>query len=256
MKHEKLQDVSVVKVFVPGLDKTPGWQTLSREKQDRILLHTSNIQQFRQMQRLGEFGELLELTQVQQELEGEEMQMDNYLRQMYPLHHERTIARKQKAFAELAATIPNRILDKIASVGQDVMSKFDRIASAALGEIVNAVREMPLLPVSTEKDAEKYLEELNGRLIEERKNRRKTGLVEKITLPQTEKMAFNSVIHYMKYAKLKTSAQKRQWLTRVIGWVMQDQAIHGTLRAGRITIPDGTLVRRGRPPKAKKITAR
>jgi hypothetical protein len=56
----------------------------------------------------------------------------------------------------------------------------------------------------------------------------------------------------MRAASLQTSAQKRNWLTRIMGWVMEAQAVTGTLRAGRIAIPDGILVRRGRPRKYPK----
>ena len=51
----------VIQVFVPGLPDTPGWVALSRKKQDQLLEHTSHIQQNRQLQVLGEFGELMEL---------------------------------------------------------------------------------------------------------------------------------------------------------------------------------------------------
>lgn len=246
MKIEKSSEAGVIAVFVEGLQDTPGWIALSRKKQDELLEHTSHIQQYRGMQWLGEFGELMELTQVQQLLEGEEMVMGEYLKRLYPLQHQRTIQRKQKVFAELAATIPNPILKKITTLGQDVMARFDRIASAAVGDIRNALREMPILPVSTNQDAEKYLALLDGKLLEERKQRHKIG----ITPPDktlAEKMATNALIHYMRDAKLKTSAEKRQFLTRVIGWTMESQAIHGTLRAGRIVIPDGLIIRRGRP---------
>lgn len=253
MKKERTPGTALTTVPAPGLPLSPlpdipGWEKLSRKKQDALLEHTSNLQQYRQMRRLGEFGELLELTQVQQLLDGEQMQMDDYLRLLYPLSHDRTIQRKQQAFAELAATIPNPILKRIVGLGQDVLAKFDRIAGAAIGDIRNALREMPMLPVSTEQEAGKYLEELNGKLIEERKTRRKKGML-KADKGLAEKMATNALIHYSREAKMKTSAEKRQFATRVVGWYMEAEAVHGTLRCGRIPIPDGIIIRRGRPRK-------
>lgn len=253
MKIEKrTESSSPIAVFVPGLQDTPGWLALSRQKQDALLEHTSHIQQYRQMQRLGEFGEMLELTQVQHLLDGEPMEMADYLRVVYPQHHQRTIMRKQQAFAELAATIPNAILKKITALGQDVLGRFDRISVAALGDIRNALREMPVLPVTTDEDAGKYLEVLDGKLHEERQNRRKVAL-SKPSKELAEKMATNALIHYMRDARLKSSAEKRQFLTRVIGWTMEAQAVHGTLRAGRIPIPDGIIIRRGRPKKNQNL---
>lgn len=250
MKNDKTAEAGVIAVFVEGLEDTPGWIALSRKKQDELLKITSDVQQFRGMKQLGEFGELMKLTEAQQILEGEAMQMADYLRRLYPLEHQRTILRKQQAFAELAATIPNPILKKLTAVGQDVIGQFHRIANAALGDIRNAIRAMPVLPVNTDKDAGKYLEELNGKLLEERKNRRKVGLHK--DKGYAEKMATNAIIHYIRESKLKTSAEKRQFLTRVIGWAMEAQAVSGTLRAGRIAIPDGIIIRRGRPKGSKK----
>lgn len=254
MKKNSLDESKVIQIFVPELPHTPGWIALSREKQDALLLHTSRIQQNRQLRMLGEFGELMELHQVQELLEGEEMKMVDYLRRLYPDKNIRTIFRKQQVFSELASSIRPDVMKKIAALGADVLSRFERIATAALGDIRNAVRELPALPASTEQGAEKLLEALDSKLSEHRSLRRMGK-----KLPTDEKyaarMATNAILHYVRLTKLKTSAEKRQFLTRVMGWVMEAQAVSGTLRAGRIPIPDGILVRRGRPPKNRRKEA-
>ena len=254
MKVEKSSETGVIAVFVEGLQDTPGWIALSRKKQDALLEHTSHIQQNRQLQMLGEFGELMELYQVQQLLEDEEMKMSDYLRRIYPDRHQRTIERKQAAFAQLASGIPAPVLKRLTSLGADVLSRFDRIANAALGDIRNAVKELPALTASTDKATEQYLEDLDSKLHEHRKNRRKRK-----PLHQEEqfaaKMATNALISYMRACGLKTSAEKRHWLIRTIGWVMEAQAVSGNIRVVRVTIPDGILIRRGRPRKHPKKEA-
>lgn len=247
MSSDKQAGNGVIVAWVPGLESTPGWVALSRKKQDALLEHTSHIQQFRHMQRLGEFGELIELTQVQQLLDGEEMHMDNYLKLIYPQHHDRTIQRKHRAYIEMAANIPNPVLKRIAAAGQDVIGKFDRIAAAAMGDILNAVREMPLLSVNTDKDAERFMEDLNGKLAEERKTRRQKGLHKDQGF--AEKMATNALIHYIRESGVKTSAEKRQFISRVVSWTMEAEAVHGTIQASRVAIPEEMVVRRGRPRK-------
>lgn len=222
-------------ILISVLQDTPGWAALSPKKQDELLEHTSYLQKNREVRRLGEFGELVELTQVQQLLDGEEMKMHDYLRLIYPKHHQRTIARKQQAFAELAATIPNSVLKRITAIGQDVISKskFDRIATAALGDIRNAIHEMPLLPVATDKDARMYLAEIEGKLAEERRNRRKIGRPGNDEMLAAEK-ATKDVLKYLRSCGFEATAQKRQWLIRVVGFVMDDQEITGTLHARKL----------------------
>lgn len=254
MKSPKVEDSNVIQIFVPELPHTPGWIALSREKQDALLLHTSRIQQNRQLRMLGEFGELMELHQVEELLEGEEMKMSDYLRKLYPDTHIRTIYRKQRIFRELVVSIHPDVMKKMATLGAGLLGRFERIANAALGDIRNAIREMPAIPASTGQGAEKLLEALDSKLTEQRKMR---GLGKRLPTDEkyAAKMATNAVLHYVRLTKLKTSAEKRQFLTRVMGWVMEAQAISGTLRAGRIPIPDGILIRRGRPPKQKRKEA-
>lgn len=258
MKESKAEIVKagskVIHVFVEGLDSTPGWVALPYQKQQELVEHTDRVMRFRQMQRIGEFGEMVELTQVDQLLDGEDMQMKDYLRIVYPNHSQRTIARKQHAFQELSTTIPNSVLKRITALGEDTLSKFDRIAQAAIGDIRNALRVMPVLPVNTDKDAEKYLGELDAKLLEERKHRRAKGKKGKDE-EYAAKMACNGVLHYVRGTNLKTSAEKRQWLKRVIGWVMEAQAVAGSFTASRIPIPDGIIIKRGRPPKNRKEAA-
>jgi hypothetical protein len=241
-----VKEDNVIQIFVAGLPDTPGWVKLSRKKQDALLEHTSHIQQNRQLQMLGEFGELMELYQVKQLLEGEEMQMRDYMTRVYPDRHYRTISRKMDAFNQLVSTIPAGVMKRLGSVQLDVLNRFERITTAALGDIRNAIKELPQLPANTDKDAEVYLETLDTKIAEHRRLKRKGKPLQKDER-EAAKMATNAVLHYLKACGLKTSAEKRKFLTRVMGWVMQAQAVSGTLRAGRIPIPDGILIRRGRP---------
>jgi hypothetical protein len=247
MEEEKPSS-GVIAVFFDGLENTPGWVTLSRKKQDALLEHTSHIQQNRQMQMLGEFGELMELYQVQELLEGEDMKMHDYLRRIYPDRHQRTIDRKREVFSQLVQTIPTSVMKRLTSIGAETLSRFDRIANAALGDIRNAVKEMPALPASTDKAAEKYLEELDSKLLENRK-KRGNRLAIHADEKMAAKMAANALVNYMRGCGLATSAQKRSWLTKVVGWAMEAQAVTGEISASRLSIPGGVLIPRGRPRK-------
>ena len=251
MKIESPPTTGVIAVFVPELPHTPGWLALSPKKRDALLLHTSNIQQNRQMQMLGEFGELMELYQVEQLLEGEEMKMGDYLRKLYPDRHARTIERKSKAFTQIVSNIPHSVLKRLTNLGADVLSRFDRIAKAALGDIRNAVKELPAMTANTEKDAEKYLETLDAKLVDQRKKKTKGGANKHKDDQLAAKMATNAVINYIRSCGLTTSAEKRHWLSRTLGWVMEAQAIGGTIHVSRVPIPDDILIRRGRPRKPR-----
>lgn len=251
MKIEKSSEARTMQVFQARLDELPGWNTLSAKKQGELYEHTTRIHSYDQMERMGKFGKLVELVNVHLLLEGEEMRMEPYVARIYPTDHERTIKRKVQALGEISARIPKPILEEISSVGQDVLSKYDHLLSAALGDIRNAVIEMPLLPVSTEMKAEVFLEKLDGKVSEERKNRPQIAKIKK-SRSFAEQGAANALIHYMRLAELKTSAEKRQFLQRAVGWAMEAMAVHGTLRAGRVSLPDGVGRPVGRPRIVKE----
>ncbi len=194
----------------------------------------------------------MELYQVQQLLEGEEMQMRDYMHRIYPERTRRTIDRKRERFAEFVAAIPAPVMKRLTALGAETLERFDRIANAALGDIRNAVRELLVLPASTE--PEQYLEALDSKLLEHRKAKPK-GKALHLNENSAAKMATNAVISYIRACGLKTSGEKRVWIRRVVGWVMEAQAVTGTVSTERVPIPDGILVKRGRPPKRKKEAA-
>ena len=112
-------------------------------------------------------AKVMELYQVQQLLEGEEMNMRDYLRRVYPDKTIRTVDRKRENFNQISS-IPPGVMKRLGSVQLDVLSKFERITNAALGDIRNAIKELPQLPASTDKDAEVYLEKLDTKIAENR----------------------------------------------------------------------------------------
>lgn len=246
----------VIAVFVPGLEDTPGWLALSRKKQDALLEHTSHIQQNRQLQMLGEFGQLLELYEVKRLLEGEHMKMTDYLRRIYPDRHIRTIQRKQESFAAFVGGIHPTMMKKMREISSGTIAKFNRLASAKLGDIQNAITEVPslALPVSSNDDVVERLEELDSKLLEHRKLKRRGHRIH-MKEEYAAKVAANSLSHYMKACGIATSAQKRSWLTKVVGWAMEAQAVSGHITGTRLSIPGGELIPLGRPRKKPKEAA-
>jgi hypothetical protein len=236
---------TAIAIFVPGLEDTPGWQALSRKKQDSLLEHASHIQQNRQLQMLGEFGELMEIHKIQELLEGEEMKMTDVLRRIYPDRSLRTIQRKHEVFAQIVHAIPPAVRKRLDTIDIDTLGRFDRIANAALGDIRNAARELPKLVARTDKAAQKYLQDLDSKLLEHRQQRRAKPLHQ--NGEHAARMAANSLSNYIRSCGLVTSDDKRQWLVLVVGWVMEAQAVPGSISASRLSIPGGKLVPLGRP---------
>lgn len=253
MKSTSVDESGVIQIFVPGLPSTPGWVKLSQKKRDELLQITSDVQQFRGMKSLGEIGELMKLAQAKELLEGEEMQMWDYLRQLYPDVHLRTMYRKQADFNEFVKGIHPTSLKRLVAVLNKVPDRFENIAKAVLGDLKNALREVPELaqPASTTQEVLDRFGKLEVKLLEQRQARRKGTKVKK-DRTLAEKMATNAFIHYDREAGLETSAERRSFATKVVGWYMEACAVSGSLKnIHRTPIPDGVIIRRGRPKGSK-----
>lgn len=250
MKRPNAEKSQAIQIFIPELPDTPGWVALSYEKQQALVEHASRIQQNRQLKMLGEFGELMELRQVEELIEGEEIKMVDVLRKIYPDISIRTIFRRQEKFREFTKSIPPAVLRRMSSISAEAMSRFERIANAALGDIRNAIRALPALPAPSDKAAEQYLEKLDEKLSEHRQLRsrgRPVTQTEEITV----KFIANAIIAYTRKTKLKTSAEKKRLFKLAFGYAMEAEGIPGKLTVERTPIPDGILIRRGRPIGSK-----
>lgn len=128
----------------------------------------------------------------------------------------------------------------------NVLIQFDRIARSSLGDIRNALQKIPALPSSTQKDAKEILEAVEEKLSEDRQSRARSPH-ETINKQTAMNMLVNAGNRFMRQAGLKTSQEKIHFLQTACGWLMEAQAIPGTLRIHRTPIPDGVIVARGRP---------
>lgn len=236
-----------ITLYTPDLSAIPGWVSMNRGQQDWLLEQDSQAHQLQRLEGMSAISGALKLIEIEAGLQGTEMSFTSYLRGSFG-QSERTAWRRVKDFKELAKHMPPAVIKAIASNGSNLLRG---VSGSGVRDLISAAKELPPPKSANDKVIEGYItNDLRGKLREIRQERRPKGPI-KLTDEMSAKMALHSVIRYMRVAKMKTSAEKRHWLTRVLGWAMEAEAVSGTLRAGRIPIPDGTLIRRGRPRKKK-----
>lgn len=243
---------SEIEVYVPELTNTPGWVSLTQGQKEWLQQRTSNIQQYRKMEGMAAIAGCIELIDVEEGLKGTNMSMTNYIRTVFG-HSERTAWRKLKDFKELRKYLPPQVIRTIAAQGNTLLKGASGVGPK---ELLAAAKQLPAPSTKDEKTIEGYImNDLRTKLKEQRSDRRAAPRQLTITEEHAAKMALHSLLRYMRMAKLKTSAEKRHWMQRVLGWAMEAEAVSGTMRAGRIAIPDGVIIRRGRPRGSKKKAA-
>src|ERR1700733_5150899 len=171
MKNERSSLEKPALILDADLPDTPGWSDLSRQDQDWLLENTSNLQRSRKARARGEFSEMMDLYRISQFLVGKKMKMSRYIRALYKGRTVRTAQRKHKDFKKLVAAIPPAVLKAFVAMAADADTSYDRLSTAALGDIISAAGELPALTSSTDKAADKYLEQLDGKLLEHRQMR-------------------------------------------------------------------------------------
>lgn len=232
--------------FQSKLDELPGWNTLDVKTQGLLYEVKQNIFQRQRLRILGEFGDLMDIHRAETALAGKEVNIRDFLRDIYPDIDDTSITRKLQVFRKLVSTIPTKALEATMTLDSETLSHFERIAKARLGDILAAANELPQLPIQSNKEAAQYLAELDEKIKEVRSKVSHKGK-EIMDKREAQKMVANAIIHYAHACAIKTSSQALGFIQTTVGWAMESLAVHGVIRIKRLPVPDGVIIRRGRP---------
>lgn len=233
-------------VFEPGLPNTPGWTGLSEAKQQWLQEKTSNIKKWGGMEGLASVNGGLELMEVKQGLEDSPMGITDYLKTVYG-GHERTGFRKLEDTEDLLDKWPADLVRSVAERGALLLRG---TANIGLKDLVNVARELPAPKGRDKKTIDAFIEGKVRDKLKEIKTTRRAGKVLKLRNEDGLKIMFNHDRRVMRAMKgLSTSADRREVLKTVVGWLMEDFAVPGTLECQRLSIPEGMVAKVGRPHK-------
>jgi hypothetical protein len=234
-----------IELYSPDLSAIPGWVSMNRGQQDWLMEQDTQAHQFQRLEGMSAISGCLKLIEIEAGLQGTEMSFTSYLRGSFG-QSERTAWRRVKDFKELAKHMSPGVIKAIAANGSNLLRG---VSGSGIKDLISAAKQLPPPKNANDKVIEGYIaNDLRDKLREIRQERRPKGPI-KLTDEMSAKMGFNALLRYGRKARMKTSAEKRHFYTRIFGWVMEVEAISGTLRVGRITLPEGLLIRRGRPRK-------
>lgn len=231
-------------VFEPGLPNTPRWATLSDAKKKWLQEKTSNIKKFASMEGLASVSGGLELLEVENGLEGERMTIAHYIQTVFGAS-ERTGWRRLALTKKISREWPAPFIKAIAERGALLLR-----GSAGIGlqDLVNVSKDLPAPKDLDDKTIDGFIATKLRAALKENKSARRSGKVVKLSDDDSAKILFNTGRRIMRQTKsLNTSADVREFLKTVVGWWMEDRGVPGTLECKRISIPEGTVARVGRP---------
>jgi len=230
-------------LILTGLPRTPGWTSLSPEKQRWLQQETSDALEHRQMSGVHALAEAAKLYSIEQGLKYEKMSMRNFFLVAYQGSY-RNGRQKLKQFKALLDKWGMPALTVIQAKGGDLL----RGSNVALGDLQRVSLALPA-PKSTEpKVIEAWVEgPVRKHLTQDRQDRHK-----KRPKARDEDNAIKVWVtigaRLMREAKLATSAEQRAFLKRACGYLMERRAISGSVTITRTPIPDDFFPRLGRPP--------
>lgn len=240
-----------IELYSPDLSAIPGWVSMNRGQQDWLMEQDTQAHQFQRLEGMSAISGCLKLIEIEAGLQGTEMSFTSYLRGSFG-QSERTAWRRVKDFKELAKHMSPAVIKAIAANGSNLLRG---VSGSGIKDLISAAKQLPPPKNANDKVIEGYIaNDLRDKLREIRQERRPKVAI-KLTDEMSAKMALHALLRYVRMAKMKTSAEKRHFLMRVFGWAMEAEAVSGTIRVGRISIPEGTIIRRGRPRKRSRDKA-
>ena len=224
---------------------------MNRGQQDWLMEQDTQAHQFQRLEGMSAISGCLKLIEIEAGLQGTEMSFTSYLRGSFG-QSERTAWRRVRDFKELAKHMSPAVIKAIAANGSNLLRG---VSGSGVKDLISAAKQLPPPKNANEKVIEGYISnDLREKLREIRQERRPKAPI-KLTDEMSAKMALHALLRYVRMAKMKTSAEKRHFLMRVFGWAMEAEAVSGTIRVARISIPDGVIIRRGRPRKRSRDKA-
>lgn len=235
------------KLIVPekGLPLINGWASLSEAKKKWLQEKTTNIKSLGGAEVLSAAKQCLELLETKNGLKGEKMTITDYIETVFSFHP-RTGWRRLQAAEEMAENWPPELIRAVAERGTKLLQG---VAGIYMKDLVRVSKELPPPKELDEKTIDAFIEhKVRTHLREERVERSKRR--PKISREDGQKIMFNHDRRILKSIRgLETSGDRKEVLKTVFGWLMEDFAVPGTLECRRVSIPDGTIFKVGRPLK-------
>jgi hypothetical protein len=233
-------------VFDQGLPRAKGWAGLDEATKERIQGITSDVKKFGAMEDFGRIGSGLRLMDADSELVGKSLTITTYIETIYKSSPSSGWRRLRQA-RKLAKKWPPDLIQAIAQKGPLLLQG---VAGIEMGDLIRVADELPAPKKRDEKTIEGFIQNDVREKLREHKVSRRAGKSIKLDNEDGQRIIFNSTRRVMRAMKgLNTSAEKRDILRTVIGWLMEDFAISGTLECKRLSIPEGTVAKVGRPSK-------
>jgi hypothetical protein len=240
----EIQDIAT------DLTKTPGWYSISPEKQERMIQRASKIQRYRKIGVITSIAECKELIDVENDLKNEQMTLTSYIRSVYK-NSERTARRRLADYRELIQYWPPNVIEALATDGMELLKGSSGVGTR---DLLSVAKELPAPKTNSPKVIEGFIEnDVRQKLKDFRRSRKKRTM--KLNPENSLSIGVRTISRLMRQSNIDTSAKQRDWLQRLIGMVMQLRAIPGTVSATRTGIPDGFLPKRGRPRNPPRKTS-
>jgi len=241
MAHDKLV------VLDSGLPQTPGWALLSEAKRSWLQEKTSNIKKFGAMEGLAAASSAVELYEVREGLKGEKMGITDYINTVFS-HSPNTAFTRLRQLDDL---IKNKwSMDVIKIIAEKGALLLPGSAGIGLGRLISVSRQLPAPKESDDKTIEAFIENKVRPKLKEMRAAHRTGKVVRVSVDEARRLAFNDgrrTFRSIRGWDSMTSRDKKAEIATVAGWWMEDFGIPGELTVKRVSIPEGTVAKVGRP---------
>ena len=119
--------------------------------------------------------------------------------------------------------------------------------------VLSAVKQLPPPKGNDPKTLEKWATSIGAQIMKSRAQSKKG--VRRIDAREALQTLITTALYLVRQTRLSTSAEQREWITSFVGYFMELRGISGTVETRRVSVPDGFMPKRGRPPKKARKAA-
>lgn len=232
--------------LVPDLVNMPGFVALSEKEREWLRNETSAALTNYRKAAMHTLMWCIDIARVEDGLKGKPVSLNTWFNTVFP-SAKTTGKRALKTFRMLNANADEEALIDLAQHGIPGMHNMQA------GRIVGVLKKLPPPKVNRN---EKNMAEWRSKLAEKlRQNFRevRAGREEKIDREEAAKSIALSVRLYLNKAEgVETSKEKRDIIAEAVAYLMEREAISGTITITRKPAPDGWWPAVGRPRGSKK----
>lgn len=222
-------------VYDDNLPNTPGWATMSPQKQEWLQKQHSDLKKLAGVEGLAAVSGALKLYETKIGLREEDMSITDYIENNYPSGRATGFRKINGIESLIEEGWTPELIKGVAERGALLLQG---AASIALGDLVNVSKRLKSLPKKRDPETiDAFIQgPIRENIREDRSSRKRKKATKEEDLLKVALIYLNRILN--EFGETKTSVERRALLKKITGMTMEVWALPGKIEVERMSVPD------------------